>query len=390
MAHRVSDTLKVDFATQGQHIVPRLIVILAMSALLSVPAAAAVRFADWTGEDMHDVLAGAARGERLIMVVITQPDWCPGCIALDRELLRNPAAEQVAELTDDWVVLEMMGYDEPDASVIAAQGLAFLGTPTTLLLSPRPGDRTLGEARQVAAIVGYPEDYFERLERAAAGHDGIAEAQARLRELNDVESLQDLALAFLAAGDAGAARRVFQSLLLREELAPAQRRAIALQAIVEPTQRVEKDHARTLDELAAWAEAFPEGRDDPDFVYARAWSLLHLGRDDDVLALVRASYFDSDDADTTARYLYLAFRAPSELLLEDAEARARTAVTQFPEQAARFHAALGRLLRRQGRLAEAEQAFGRAVAQAAEEDPNRGTYLGQLEFVRNERKVAAR
>jgi len=367
----------------------RITALVALLALSVAPAAGAVRFADWSDGRLESLLTEAAAGEKFIMVVITQPDWCPGCIELDRTLLRNPAAGEIAALTEDWLVLEMMGYDQPDAGVIAAQGLGFLGTPTTLLLSPRAGDLRLGESRQVAAIVGFPDDYLARLERAAAGHDAIAEAQARLREHNDVASLQGLAHAFLSAGDAAAARRVFQSLLLREELSGDERREIALQAIVGPTQRVEKDHGRALEELAAWADAFPEGREDPDYVYATAWSLLSVGRNEDALALIREKYVDSEDPDVTAQYLYLAFRAPSDLLLEAAEARAQTAMTQFPEQAARFNAAHGRLLRRLGRLGEAEQAFARAVALAAEDDPNHGTYLGQLEFVRNERAVSA-
>jgi thiol-disulfide isomerase/thioredoxin len=357
--------------------------------LLAGSAAGAVRFTDWPEQGMEAVIAEAAAHEKFVMVVITQPDWCPGCIELDRTLLRNPAADDVAELTGGWIVLEMLGYDEPDAGVIAAQGLGFLGTPTTLLLSVRNGDRRLGDARQVAAIVGFPDDYLAQLEQAAAGHDAIAEAQAQLRERNDVESLQGLARAYLAAGDAAAARRVFQSLLLRQELSAEQRRDFSLQAIVQPTQRVEKDHERALRELAAWAEAFPGGRDEPDYIYARVWSLLSLQRHDEAQALIRAAYLDSDDPDAIAQYLYLAFRAPSDLLLEDAEGRARQAVARFPEQEARFHAAHGRILRRQGRLDEAEQAFGRAVARVADDDPNRGTYLGQLEFVRNERMAAA-
>ena len=367
---------------------PRILMFLA-SLLLAGSAAGAVRFTDWSEEGMEAVIAAAAAHEKFVMVVITQPDWCPGCIELDRTLLRNPAADEVADLTRDWIVLEMLGYDEPDAGIIAAQGLGFLGTPTTLLLNVRAGDRRLGDARQVAAIVGFPDDYLARLEQAATGHDAIAAAQAQLRERNDVESLQGLAGAYLAAADAEAARRVFRSLLLREELSAEQRRDFSLQAIVQPTQRVEKDHERALRELAAWAEAFPAGRDEPAYIYARAWSLLSLKRHDEAQALIRAAYLDSDDPDAVAQYLYLAFRAPSDLLLEEAEVRARQAVVRFPAQEARFHAAHGRILRRQGRLDEAEQAFGRAVARVADDDPNRGTYLGQLEFVRNERMAAA-
>jgi hypothetical protein len=362
---------------------------LLAALLVTIPASGAVRFAHWSPDNIGQLLAETAAADSFVMVVITQPDWCPGCIELDRTLLRNPAAGEVAALTRDWLVLEVLGYDEPDASFIAAQGLGFLGTPTTLLLKPRKGDARLGDARQVAAIVGFPADYLERIELAAKGHDAIAEAQARLREQNDVASLQALAEAFLAAGDAAAARRVFQSLLLREDLAGDARRETALRAIVEPTQRVEKDHRRALQELALWGDAFPEGRDDPEYIYARAWAKLSLGDNDAAMALIRATYFQSDDPGMVASYLYLAFRSPGELLLEDAEARARSAIERFPDQAARFHAAHGRLLRRQGRLAEAEEAFAQAVAKAGTEHPGYGTYLGQLEFVRKERAAAA-
>jgi len=357
--------------------------------LLAGPATGAVRFAEWSGESLPGVVSEAAADGKFVMVVITQPDWCPGCIQLDRELLRNPSAAEVAELTQDWVVLEMLGYDQPDAGVIAAQGLGFLGTPTTLLLSPRSGDQRLGDARQVAAIVGYPDDYLAQLRQAAEGHDAIAAAQARLRDRNDVESLQGLAEAYLAAGDAEAARRVFQSLLMREELSPEARRNTALQGILQPTQRVEKDHRRTLEELSAWVKAFPDGRENPAYIYGLTWSLLSLDRNDEALALIREHYLSSDDPADTARYLYLAFRAPSDFLLEEAELRARQAVTQHPAQAAGFHAAHGRILRRQGRLDEAEQAFARAVDITAADDPSRETYLGQLEFVRKELVTAS-
>lgn len=380
----MSDILNAGSCLTGERHVLRNILLLISLLALAGPAAAAVRFADWSGEDLDALVAEAAAADRLIMVVITQPDWCPGCIALDRDLLRNSAAAEIATLTDDWLVLEMLGYDEPDAGVIAAQGLGFLGTPTTLLLDPRPGDRRLGDARQVTAIVGYSDDYLQRLAGAAAGHDAIAAAQARLRERNDTESMQALAIAFLAAGDAEAARRVYRSLLLRPELSADERRAIALEAIVGPTQRVEKDHRRTLAELAAWAEQFSEGGEDSGYVYARTWSLLSLREHEAAMAMIREHYIDSDDPGTTADYLYLAFRAPSDILLEEAEMRARDAVTEFPEQAARFHAAHGRILRRLGRIAEAEQSFARAVALAAADDPSRGTYVGQLEFVRNQ------
>ncbi len=367
----------------------RIAILLALFVLSAAPATAAVRFTDWSEEGLAALVEEAAAADRLVMVVITQPDWCPGCIQLDRELLRNPAAEEFAEFTRDWVILEMLGYDEPDAGVIAEHGLGFLGTPTTLLLKPGAGHQRLGEARQLAAIVGYGDDYVARLEAAVAGHDAVAEAQAQLRERNDVESLQALAEAFLAAGDAAAARRVYQSLLWREELTDAQRRDVALEAILGPTQRVEKDHRRTLQELDAWVDTHPDGKDESAYQYARVWSLLWLGENEQAGALLGEHFIDSDDPDRVASYLYLAFRSPTDVLLAEAEPRARQAIERFPEQAARFNAAHGRLLRRLGRLQEAEAAFGRAVAGVSEDHPSHGTYLGQLEFVRKEITAAA-
>lgn len=367
---------------------PRIMLPFILLLACCMPASAAVRFADWSAGNIGGILAEAAASDTLIMVVLTQPDWCPGCIQLDRELLRNPEAAEVAELTRDWVVLEILAYDEPDASFLAAQGVGFLGTPTTLLLSPRPTDARLGDARQVAALVGYPDDYLAQLSAAAAGHDAIATAQARLRQHNDVEALQGLARAYLAAGNAEAARRVLQSLLMRAELSPEQKRDTALQAIVQTTQRIENDHRRALQELDAWAALYPDGRALLDFKYARAWALLSVGEKDSALAFVDEAFLGSEDPDTVASYLYLAFREPTGTLLDDAESRAHEAIARFPDAAARFQAAHGRLLRRQGRLAEAEAAFVRAVELAPAESEQRDTYLGQLEFVRNQ--LAAR
>ena len=357
----------------------------AVLSMLAAPAVAAVRFADWTPDDVPRLLADAAEHDRIVMVLITQPDWCPACIALDRALLRNPEAQDIAALTADWTVLEVLGYDAPWPEFLTSQGLSFQGTPTTLLLKPAPGDERLGEARRLLAVAGFPDDYLDRLRRAAEGHDAIAAAQARVREVNDPAAWQELAAAYLAAGEAEAARRAYRSLLMREELSPDERRGLSLEAIVQPTQRVEKDHARTLAELDEWIAATPDARDDPAYVEARAWSLLALGRVDEARALTRTHMLEPDDADLLAAYLYLVFRHPSDALLADAEARAREGAQQHPEQAARLHAAHGRILRRQGRLDEAEAAFRRAVDQTPPDHPNYTTYVGQLEFVRRAR-----
>jgi len=348
------------------------------------PALAAVDFTEWTPETVGGIVERAAAEDRLVMVLVTQPDWCPACIELDRRLLRNPEAGDVAALTEDWVVLEVLGYDAPGASFLESQDLTFLGTPTTILLKPSPGQATLGEARQLVAVVGAPENYVERLSQAAQGYDGIAAAQARVRENNDVEAWHALAMAYLEAGDAEAARRAYRSILVRDDLAPEQRRSLSLEAIVQPTQRVGKDHERTLVELDAWVEANPGYEADEGLVYARVWSLMALGRMDDARVLIDRYYIAPGDADALATYLYLVFRHPTDDLLADAEARAREGIEQFPEQKGRLSAAHGRLLRRQGRLEEAEAAFEAAVAATDPAASGYTTYVGQLEYVRRE------
>ena len=185
-----------------------LLVLLFLAILPVGTASAAVRFAEWTPEGVDELVAGAAAEDRLVMVLITQPDWCPACIQLDRGLLRNPEARDIEELTRDWIVLEVLGYDAPGVRFLEEQGLSFLGTPTTLLLKPSAGTTRLGDARQLVSVVGAPEDYVTRLERAARGHDAIAEAQATVRQSpEDLEAWTALAAAYLEAGRAEAARR---------------------------------------------------------------------------------------------------------------------------------------------------------------------------------------
>ena len=367
---------------------PRILPALVMATALAAPgtpvASAAVEFTPWTPETIDDVMTQAVENDQPVMVVITQPDWCPACIVLDRSLLRNPEAVEIAALTREWQVLEVYGYDAPGAAFLESQGLSFVGTPTTLLLRPGKNDRRLGEARQMVAIAGVPEDYVDRLRAAAGGHDRIAAAQARVRSAQDTEAWLELARAYLEAGDADAARRAYRSVLLRPGLPADRQREISLEAIVQPTQRVEKDHSRALKELDAWAGAHPDATADGEFVYARVWSLLALDRISEARQLIQTHYLSADTADALATYLYLAFRHPSEVLLEDAEARARAGVERYPEQRGRLLAAHGRILRRQGRLEAAEAAFAAAVEATDPASDSYQTYLGQLEFVRRE------
>lgn len=359
-------------------------------ALHLVPggASAAVSFTPWSADGLDALIDAAASEQRLVMVVITQPDWCPNCIRLDRELLRNAQAKEVAELTRGWTVLEVWGYDEAGASMLREQGLAFVGTPTTLLLRPSRAGATLGEAAVVSSVVGYPEDYTERLRKAAEGFDAVREAQQRVREEGTVEAFEALAEAHVEQGNAVAAGRVYQSLLLRDDLDAQQRAEMRWQMIKLVHQLVEKDHERTLAELDAYAADYPEFVATQDYAYARAWSLLEAGRDAEARALLQARFIEPGDAELLRDYLYLAFRHEAPALLSEAEAEARRGIERFPESAARFEVALGRILRRQGRLEEAEAAFARAVADAGEDSPLHTIILGHLEHVRAELQAA--
>jgi tetratricopeptide (TPR) repeat protein len=362
-----------------------LFVFLFLAVFGGGPATAAVRFTEWTPESLDELMAGAEAESRLVMVLITQPDWCPACIHLDRTLLRNPEARDIEELTREWVVLEVLGYDAPGVRFLEEQGLSFLGTPTTVLLKPSAGSRRLGDARQLVSIVGAPEDYVARLDRAARGHDAIAEAQAAVRESpEELEAWTGLAAAYLGAGRAEAARRTYQSVLARDDLDAERRRALWLESIILTTQRVEKNHVRALEELDTWADAEPGGQEDEDLVFARAWSLLALDRHEEARALIQRHYLAPGTADALATYLYLVFRHPTDSLLAEAEALAREGVERYPEQRGRLSAAHGRLLRRQGRLAEAEAAFAAAVAATDPSSTSYETYVGQLDYVRQE------
>ncbi len=354
--------------------------------LLAPAATAGVRYTHWTPDEIGSLLARQGARDGLVMVVITQPDWCPSCIELDRELLRNPDAGDIAALTKDWLVLEVFGYDADGATMLREQGLRFVGTPTTLLIRPVEGSGRLGDGKLVASIVGYPEDYAARLERASTGFDAIADAQAQARQTGSVEDFAALANAYVEHGDAAAAARVYRSLLARDDLDETTRPDLRWSLLTEVYQRVEKDHAKTLRALLAFARDYPARADEPRFSYATAWSLLELGRVADARYILKTRYLDADDADRLADYLYLVFRHPTDELLVEAEAAARAGIEKYPEQRARLTAALARILRRQGCLAEAADAFERAAELAGPEHDNYEVYLGQLEFVRSELK----
>ncbi len=196
--------------------------VLGIAALVaSGGAAASVQFSDWQAEGIEPLVSTAARENRLMLVVITQPDWCPPCIRLERDLLGNPEATDIAELTRDWTAIEVLGYDSPGAEFLAEQGLRFHGTPTTLLLKPASADAPLGEATVLTSINGFPEDYTDTLRRAAGGFDQVLAAQQAMRDAPTLENYRTLGRAYIDQGSVISARRVYRSMLMRTDLEAA-------------------------------------------------------------------------------------------------------------------------------------------------------------------------
>jgi tetratricopeptide (TPR) repeat protein len=357
-------------------------------------ARAAVEFSEWDAESLPRIALGAAQGQRLVLLVITQPDWCPPCIRLDRELLSNPDEKRFAELARDWLAIEIHGYDAPGAGILASHGIRFLGTPTTLLLAPEAESGRLGDARVMASVVGYPADYVEQLERAARGYEPVAAALERATTRGRPEDWLELARRYAARGDAEGARRAYRRLLEfpadafpetgRDSLATLQARA-EWELITEVQQRVEKDHAGTLAALDTWMAEHPEEASSEPVAWARAWALAGSGQIEAAIEVMEQGFLDSGSVDGVLELLYLAFRHPAPSLLERAEREGLEALKQFPAEEAALQAGLGRVYRRQGRLAEAETGFARAIELIEPEDPRYPIYAGQLEFVQKER-----
>lgn len=367
-----------------------------MKSLLAIPgltlwlatAGADVTFTDWEEASLGRLISTAGEDNRFIMLVISQNDWCPDCIRLDRDLLSNPDATAIRDLTRDWLVLDVPGYDERGANVLAAHAVQFLGTPTTFILQAKPDTRRLGDARVIGSIVGYTDDYMGRLEDLAAGFDALATAQRSLRESGTSEDYLTLARVYVEQGDRANALRVFRSLLYRDDLEGEVRRDVRWEMIITVTQRVAKDHQQAVAAMDAFAGDYPDFAAGTEFAYHMAWSLMALGRVDEARPILNESFRDSGNAESTYDYLYVVFRNPQSELLQEAEVVARAAITKYPEESALFHHALGRILRREGRYEEAAEAFEQAIALANVDDEFYPVYIGQLEYVRSELAAA--
>ncbi len=357
-------------------------------ALWLATAGAEVTFTDWDEASLGRLIKAAGEDGQVIMLVISQNDWCPDCIRLDRDLLSNPDASAIRNLSRDWLVLDVPGYDARGASVLAAHAVQFLGTPTTFILKARPDTRRLGDARVIGSIVGYTDDYMGRLEAVAAGFDALATAQTAMRESGTTNDYLTLARVYVEQGDRTNALRAFGSLLYRDDLEGDARRDVRWEMIVTVTQRVGKDHEQALAEMDRFAGVYPEFAAGAEFAYHKAWSLMALGRVDEARPILNESFRDGGDAESTYDYLYVVFRNPQSEMLQEAEVVARAAITEYPEESALFHHALGRILRREGRYEEAAEAFQQAIALANVDDEFYPVYIGQLEYVRSELAAA--
>jgi len=361
---------------------------------LGAPARASVEFADWRATSLATEVDRAAAEHRVLVLVVTQPDWCPPCIKLDKTWLKNDFDTAVGDMTRDAVVLEVRGYDEPEAGLLRNQGVLFRGTPTTHVFMPAHVGGKLGEARLVGSIVGAPDDFPEQLKGLLAGVDPVGDLENRVRAETDrvarCKLLLELGEAYASRGDVAAARSAFHDVrhASRSSMTPVQqaqldemrREAAWKQADV--LLRVRKDWSAALGEIEAYDHSFrPRADERARTAYAKAWALTHLDRTEEALRLLRRGL--ADDADGAETFLYFCFRSDDPLAWTWGERFAGEALQRFPDRRAAMLEGEGRIARRQGRLDAAERDFAEAVA--LEKDPeNRLTYEGELETVRNE------
>jgi hypothetical protein len=358
-------------------------------------ARASVQFADWRATSLGTEVDRAAFEHRILVLVVTQPDWCPPCIKLDKTWLKNDADATVRDMTAEAVVLEVHGYDEPEAGILRSQGVLFRGTPTTHVYAPSHVGSKLGDARLIGSIVGAPDDYPEQLKHLIAGEDPIGDLERKVHAESDrvarCKLLLELGDAYASRGDTVGARLCFQNVrhasrsfmtLAQQAQLDELRRDAAWRQADGLTLRVRKAWREALGEIEAYEQAFrPRAEEKARNAYAKAWALVHLDRTEEALRLLRRDL--ADDADGAETFLYFCFRSDDPVAWTWGERFAGEALLRFPEHRAALLEGDGRIARRQGRLADAERVFTEAVA--LEKDPEqRLVYEGELETVRNE------
>ena len=152
---------------------------------LARPAEATVEFAEWDPAALGDLIAEAAGAQKHLLLVVTQPDWCPPCIRLDRDILGNPDEKRDRRAgTHGWLAIEVLGYDAPGALLLRQHGIQFIGTPTTY-----PAGAGGGRAPAVWRLARARGHRWlpERLRRSVwrwpqSGHDPVAAAHALATE----------------------------------------------------------------------------------------------------------------------------------------------------------------------------------------------------------------
>lgn len=359
---------------------------------------ASVEFCDWRESSFREVVDSAARSRKPVVLIVTQPDWCPPCIKIDRRWLKNAADTEVAEITKDVVVLEVRGYERDGAKLLRKEGILFQGTPTVHVFAAPLAGKPLGKAPLLGSIVGAPEDFPARLAALLSSQvDPILAlrqvAEAAADPLARAKALLDLARLLAERGDAAGAHDAYQSVETgpagpsateeqATELAELQRKAVWEQASV-AMLRVRKDYRRALQMIDSWAARHGVRPDEAaSFAYARAWALVHLGRRGEALdELTKGLPRDADGTDT---FLYFCFRSDDRELWKLGEASAREALELYPDAQAMLWQDLGRIQRRLGALDEAEASFEKAV-ESSPPGEDRDVYEGQLETVRAER-----
>jgi hypothetical protein len=375
---------------------------LVLLSLCAGSAAAAVSFEPWEQTSFQDAVDRAAASKRQVVLVVTQPDWCPPCITLDRKWLKNESDHEAADVLKDAMVLEVRGYDADGAELLRKQGVLFQGTPTTHVFGvPRAG-MPLGEVQLEGSVVGAPADWPAQVGALLDGRNPVSAARKAVLDATDpvtrAHALMDLGGLLAARGDANGATTAYRRVewLMRHrrgdqpqlaELAELKKQAW-WERVATVELRVRKDHASALRGIDGWVRTYTPSKYHPSaeqlekVAYARAWALDGLGRTDEALDLLSTALPHSADGYET--FLYFCFRSGDPQALLEGERRVPEAIAAFPERRAAFLEALGRIQRRQNRFADAETSFAEAVslAPAGEE---RLTYASELETARRER-----
>ncbi len=376
----------------------------------SLAVSAAVDYTAWSQENIAELIENAKQQNKMILVNITQPDWCPPCIRLENAIFSNPDEKEFSKLAKDWLAIEVLGYDKQGAAFLAQQNLFFHGTPTVFLLDPnranakskaetareklknKKRDLKLGELKVVHSVASFPDDFTAQFSKAVGGYDLVAEAQKSVRTEQTLEAYQALALAYVNQGQVKPANRVYQSMLFRDDLSSQQIQDIEWEQIFQVTQRVEKDHAKSVRDIDAFIKKYPKFIQDKKqfetYAYRRSWSLVELNRVAEANALLKKAFVEPYEIDGVADYLYFAFRNPKPELLNEAKLVCDKALQDFPQSKARLKAAEGRLLRRLNKLQQAKESFTQAISLLDVESDSYAdtleTYQGQLAFVNAE------